>query len=634
MARLLFKTTKQDRPKQVTDRLRLDFLMGLVIVLSLLLLVRLGYLQIIQFSRYETLSLKNQMSIIPIAPPRGIILDRNGIVLAENIPVYVLEITLEHIKNKDKIIAQLRTLIPSISDDDVENFEHARAQNRSYTPIPLKLKLTEEEVAIFATHQYRFPGVTIKARLMRYYPLGEIAAHVLGYVGRINVKELNQVDDINYRGTNFIGKTGIENYYEDKLHGKVGYQQVETDVRGRTVRVVSKTPPLSGEKLVLSLDIRLQQAAYEALKDKRGAVVAIDPRNGEVLVLASSPSFDPNLFVNGIRTEDYKILSNTINRPLYNRAVRGLYPPASTVKPYVALAGLENGTVDTTYSIPDPGFYRLPNVKHIYHDHKRGGHGMVNVHRAIMMSCDTYFFHLGHRLGITAIAQMLAQFGFGELTHIDLTEEAPGILPTIEWKRKVKGVPWYPGDTLISSIGQGFSLASPLQLANAVATLSQKGIRYRPHLLRRSVQNDSNKVYPYSPIQESTVQLKQVEHWNVVIEGMRAVIIDNEGTGYRFGRKAPYTVAAKTGTAQVFSGRQYINTRYENIPPLLRDHSLFVAFAPVEAPEIAIAVMLENDNVASAVARTVMDAYFATKEAASDTNNDKDKDTAQREKSA
>jgi penicillin-binding protein 2 len=613
MARLLFKTTKDERSKLLTDRYRLDFLMVLVVILSIILLIRLAYLQITLFDRYETLSLKNQMSIIPIAPPRGIILDRNGIVLAENVPVYVLEITPEHVTQMDETIQKLRILIPSITEDDVKEFKHACAQNRSYTSIPIKLKLNEEEVATFASQQYRFPGVNITARLMRNYPLGEITAHVLGYVGRINVKELNQVDSTNYRGTNFIGKTGIENYYEAKLHGQVGYQQVETDVSGRTVRVVNKKPPLSGEKLYLSLDIQLQQAAYTALKEKRGAVVAIDPRNGEVLVLASAPSYDPNLFVNGITTENYKTLSNTTNRPLYNRAVRGLYPPASTVKPYVALAGLEGGVVDLQYSIPDPGWFRLPNVKHIYHDWKKYGHGRVNVQRAIMMSCDTYFFQLGHKLGITALASMFGQFGFGQFTHIDLMEEAPGILPDNAWKRKMKGVAWYPGDTLITSIGQGFMLASPLQLASAVATLSQKGLRYRPHLLLKSVQNDRNKEYPYQRVQEAVITLKNPENWNVVIEAMHSVIKSNEGTGYRFGRDAPYSVAAKTGTAQVHSGRQYIQSRYEDIPELLRDHSLFIAFAPVEAPEIAIAVMVENDVIAASVARQVMDAYFASR---------------------
>lgn len=622
MTRLLFKTAKQERSKLQTDRLRLGFLISLVFILSLILLLRLAYLQVTQYSRYETLSLKNQMSIIPIPPPRGIILDRHGVVLAENIPVYVLEITPEHTVNMKRTLAQLRALIPSISDDDVASFKRACVQNRAYASIPIKLKLSEEEVAIFASQQYRFPGVSIKARLMRYYPLGEIAAHVLGYVGRINVKELNHVDSSNYHGTNFIGKTGIEIYYENKLHGQVGYQQVETDVSGRTVRVLNKTAPISGEKLYLSLDIRLQKIAYETLKGKRGAVVVMDPRNGEVLVMASTPSFDPNLFVNGITVENYKQLSNTINRPLYNRAVRGLYPPASTVKPYVALAGLENGTVDTSYSIPDPGWYRLPNVRHIYHDHKKGGHGMVNIQRAIMMSCDTYFFHLGHRLGITAIAAMLHQFGFGQLTHIDLTEEAAGILPDSTWKQKTKGVPWYPGDTLISSIGQGFMLASPLQLASAVSTLSQKGVRYRPHLLLKSVQNDRHKVYRQPIIEETPIKLKNENHWNVIFEAMRSVIINNEGTGYRFGRKAPYSVAAKTGTAQVFSGRQYINTRYENIPELLRDHSLFIAFAPVENPEVTIAVMLENDIVASAVARQMLDAYFSLRDANTKTSQE------------
>lgn len=601
---------KNDRQEILIHRFRLSLLIIFILLLSVVLISRLAYLQISQFKRYETLSLKNQMSIIPIAPPRGIILDKNGVVLAENIPVYVLEIIPERIGNMKDTLVKLRKLLPSITDEDIENFKRARTQNRSFVPIPIKLKLTQEEVATFAIHQYQFTGVSIKARLMRYYPLGEMTAHILGYVGRINIQELQQVDSTNYRATNFIGKSGIEKFYEGLLHGQVGYQQVETDVSGRTVRVLNKQNPVSGEKLYLTIDMRLQKVAYEAMKDKRGAVVVISTRNGDILAMVSSPSYDPNIFVNGIKTSDYQMLSNTRDRPLYNRAVRGLYPPASTVKPFVGLAGLEKGVIDVNYNVYDPGWYRLPGVSHAYKDWKRTGHGMVNLKRAITISCDTYFYQLGHKLGIAALDAMLSKFGFGQMTHVDLPEEAPGILPNAHWKRRAKGVSWYPGDTLITSIGQGFMLASPLQLANATATMSQKGKRYRPHLLLKSVESDRGVSHPYEILEEYPVQLKDENNWNIIADAMHAVITSNEGTGYRFGHNPPYSVAAKTGTAQVFGGQQYEKKRNQVIPEFLRDHSLIVAFTPFEDPEIAIAVMVENDVLASNVARKVLDAWF------------------------
>lgn len=591
-------------------RFRLNLLIIFIILLSVILISRLAWLQISQFKRYETLSLKNQMSIIPIAPPRGIILDKNGVVLAENIPVYVLEIIPERVANMALTIAKLRVILPSITDEDIDNFKRARTQNRAFVPIPIKLKLTQEEVAAFAINQYQFTGVSIKARLMRFYPLRDVTAHLLGYVGRINIQELQQVDSSNYRATNFIGKSGIEKFYENILHGQIGYQQVETDVSGRTVRILNKQNPVSGEKLYLTIDIRLQQVAYEAMKDKRGAVVVMDTHKGNILAMVSAPSFDPNVFVNGINTADYQMLSNSRDRPLYNRAVRGLYPPASTVKPFVGLAGLEKGVIGTEFSIYDPGWFRLPGVSHAYKDWKKTGHGVINIKRAITVSCDTYFYQLGHKMGIAALEEMLAKFGFGQMTHVDLNEEAPGILPNAPWKRRTKGVSWYPGDTLITSIGQGFMLASPLQLANATATMSQKGKRYRPHLLAKSVQSDQGETHPYKVVEEYRIHLKDENNWSIIADAMHAVITSNEGTGYRFGRNPPYSVAAKTGTAQVFGGRQYEKKRNQVIPEFLRDHSLFIAFAPYEEPEIAIAVMVENDVLASNVARKVLDAYF------------------------
>ena len=358
---------------------RFSVLAALLIMFSLILILRLGYLQFSQYKRYATLSLKNQMSILPIAPPRGIILDRHGVILADNVPVYALEIVPERVKDIAGTLQRLRTLLSTITEDDIDNFRRAQRENRSYESIPLKLHLSQEEVATFASNQYQFAGVAIKARLMRYYPLGAIAAHVVGNVGRINTQELQQVDPINYRATNFMGKTGIERFYENTLHGMVGYQQVETDASGRIVRTMSKQPPVSGSKITLTLDARIQKAAFQSLAGKTRAIVVLDVRNGDILAMASAPSFDPNLFVNGIASKDYQILASSEDRPLYNRAVRGQYPPASTVKPFIALAGLERGIVTQDTQIYDPGYYKLPGVKHIYRDWRHGGHGIVNL---------------------------------------------------------------------------------------------------------------------------------------------------------------------------------------------------------------------------------------------------------------
>lgn len=606
----LNQSLKNYRIESQHQLFRINLLVAFIIILSLILILRLAFLQISEFKKYQTLSLKNQMSIIPIAPPRGVILDRNGVLLAENIPVYVLEIIPEHVKNMEHTLTELQKLLPSITNEDIINFRKIQKQNRAFVPIPIKLKLTQEEVALFAINQYHFPGISIKGHLMRHYPLDEITAHVLGYVGRINIQELKTVDPINYRATNFIGKAGIEKYYEDILHGKVGYQMVETDVSGRTLRIVDKINPVSGVKLYLSLDTRLQKAAYEALKDKRGAVVAINPKNGEVLAMVSSPSFDPNIFVGGVSSKEYKKLSNTLQRPLFNRAVRGVYPPASTIKPFIGLAGLDKGFVTTKTTIYDPGKFKLPTASHIYRDWKKTGHGMINFKRAITVSCDTYFYHLGNKMGISTIEDMLVQFGLGHLSHIDLYEEAAGIVPSLRWKKQTKGVTWYPGDTLITAIGQGFMLATPLQMANATASLGQHGQRFRPHLLTKIVNSDKNEIKEYKPIEEYPIRIKDKENWDIVAKAMHHVLTSNEGTGYRFGRNPPYPVAGKTGTAQVFSGRQYEKTKYENIPEALRDNSLFIAFTPVENPEIAIAVVVENDVAASVVARKVLDTYY------------------------
>jgi penicillin-binding protein 2 len=580
-----------------------------LIILSLLLILRMAYLQFSQFRRYATLSLKNQMSILPIPPSRGTIYDKNGVVLAENVPIFILEIIPERVKNLPSTLIKLQELIPSISNDDIDKFYLTKKQNHAYDPVPLKIKLTQEEVAIFSNDQYKFPGVSIKALSIRYYPLGETTAHVLGYVGRINTSDLNNVNSQNYRATNFIGKSGIEKFYENRLHGAVGYQQVETNVNGRTLRVLNKQSPISGAKLYLTIDARLQKAAHNALINKRGAAVLMDINDGDILSMTSSPSFDPNLFVNGISNADYKILSNEMDRPLYNRAVRGLYPPASTIKPFVAIAGLDKNFIDANSRIYDPGWYKLPNVKRAYRCWRHAGHGITNVKKAIMVSCDTFFYQLSNKMGITVMEEMLSQFGFGQLANIDLHEEAAGLIPSPYWKRQRKGVSWYPGDTLITGIGQGFMLASPLQMANATVAIGLHGRRFRPHLLASSVYQNNRKI-KYKSIEEYPIKLNNEANWSIITDAMHMVISRNEGTGRRFGRKAPYTVAAKTGTAQVFSLSQDTKKSYTNLPVKLRDHSLFIAFAPVENPKVALAVLVENDEDAPLVARRILDNYF------------------------
>jgi penicillin-binding protein 2 len=593
---------------------RLLFLQLIFVIFAILLIVRLAFLTYFQYAHFATLSLKNQMKIIPLAPPRGIILDRNGRILAENRPIYVLEAIPNKVKNIEQSIQKLRQLMPTIEDDDIKRFEKERRQKRRDNPVVVKMHLSTEEVAIFASHQYQFPGFNISAQLMRHYPHQKKLAHVIGYVGRINEQELKTIDTINYQGTNFIGKQGIEKYYEDILHGKVGYQQVETDVNGRVLRTISKQPPVSGYKLTLTLDYRLQKIAYKALKGVEGSVALIDVKDGGLLALVTRPSFNPNLFITGISSKDYRELLNARERPLFHRAVRGLYPPASTVKPFMAIAGLNAGVVDEKFGIRDPGWFMLPGVSHRYRDWKRTGHGVVNVTRAVMVSCDTFFYTLGHRLGITGIASMMKNFGFGSLTGIDIPEELPGIMPDPIWKKVKKHQSWYPGDTIITSIGQGFWLASPLQLAHAVATLSQKGIGYQPHLLKTLVDEKNNQTH-FQAIANPPIVLSDNQYWDIVHSAMHDVITNNEGTGYRFGRDAFYSVAGKTGTAQVFALSQNDHNKKTIITnKYLKDHSWFIAFAPVENPEVAIAVMVEHDTLASQVARQVLDAYFKIKQ--------------------
>ncbi len=583
----------------------------IMIILTVLLIVRLGYLQLAKQSMYATLSKKNWLDLVPAEPTRGLIYDRNGILLAENIPVFSLDVIPEKISNLPKALSEVAKIIP-FSDNDIAQFQKQLKQRRRFDEIMLKLRLSEAEVAKFAENQYHFPGMLIKARLIRHYPLGPSFSHVLGYVGRINMEELNDIDSGNYSATNYIGKLGIEKFYEDELHGTVGYQQAENDASGEPIRILNQIKPIPGKNLFLTIDSKLQLAAEHALAGHRGAVIAIQPSTGQILAMVSEPSFDPNVFVAGISNRDFQTLQKSPDRPLFNRAIRGLYPLASTIKPYIALEGLDSGVADTEYTIFDPGWYQLPDRERIWRDWQRRGHGRVNLVKAITVSCDTYFFGLAHNLGIERIGSILSQFGFGQLTGVDLDGELPGIVATPAWKRQVKDASWYDGDTLNAGIGQGYMQATPLQLAAAVATLANRGVRFTPYLLLAEQEPGKPAVMQTSILAEP-VKLQDKNTWNIVIGAMQQVVTSPQGTGFRFGKLA-YTLAAKTGTAQVYSITHYDNEdeqeNEENIPDRLRDHHLLVAFAPANKPQIAIAVVVENSSLAIRIAHNILDYYF------------------------
>lgn len=581
----------------------------LLLLLLMGIVVRLFILQVCEHSRYTTLSKQNQLSFIPIPPNRGLIYDRNGVLLAENLPVFSLDLIPDKIPHVDETIQALSQLI-NISDDDIKAFHTQFAQHHRFDEIPLKLKLTPSEVATFYVNQYRFPGVLIKARLLRYYPLGDAMVDVLGYVGRINAKELRQVDPTNYSDTNYIGKLGIEKQYEATLHGTVGIEQIETDASGRLVRTLDHRPPIPGNDLYLTIDSQLQIAAKMALGRHRGAVVALDPNTGQVLAMVSNPAYDPNLFVNGISQKRYQQLHDSPDQPLFNRAIRGRYPPGSIVKPFYALMGLSQKTITPDTRVYDKGWYQLPNSTHHYRGWKRDGLGWLNLHSAIVQSSDPYFYELAYKLGIKHLDAILEAMGFGEQTHLDIGEELPGVVPSPAWKRAYRGKPWYPGDTVITGIGQGFLLVTPIQMASAVGTLATRGDRFKPYLLLKQ-QSPDKQDHVTEPVLSESVVLDD-EIWSVVIKAMEGVANDPNGTGFRFGQ-APYQAAIKTGTAQVFSIKQDQTYNASQVPERLRDHSTFIAFAPVKHPKIALAVVVENSPDAPNVARKIMDSYLLRK---------------------
>lgn len=585
----------------------------IMILLIACLILRLAHLQLSKHDLYSTLSNKNSLDLVPLEPTRGLIFDRNGLLLADNVPVFSLDIIPYKVGNLPKMLVELQKIIP-LSPTDLAQFRKQLFQHRRFDEIPLKLRLTESEVARFYENQYRFPGAIIKARLMRRYPSANTFSHVLGYVGRINTQELNNIDVTNYSASTHIGKLGIEKFYEDELHGLVGYQQAETDASGEIVRIINQIKPVAGKNLYLTIDSNLQIEAEKALAGHRGAVVIIKPSTGEVLALVSEPAFDPNVFVDGISSQNFKALRDSEDKPLYNRAIRGIYPLASTIKPFIALEGLNSGVVTAEDTIFDPGWYQLKNSDRLFRDWRHHGHGTVNLTRAITVSCDTYFFDLANKLGIHRIDYILDQFGFGKLTGLDVDEELPGIVATPEWKLRTKGQNWYPGDTLNAGIGQGFMQATPLQLAAGVAAISNRGKYFAPYLLYAEQTPGKNiNLQPKENPHEITLHDKS--DWDTVISAMEDVITSPEGTGRaHFGTVPPYSVAAKTGTAQMFTIKHTPDEAelddQLDMPEKLRDHSLIIAFAPTEDPQLAIAVIVENAKLASGIARQIFDYYF------------------------
>lgn len=596
-------------------RTRLAIGAGFVLVLFLTLALRFLYVQVWKHSYYTTLAENNRISIVPIVPNRGVIYDRNGVVLAHNYSAYTLEITPGKIKDLEGTINELAKIV-EIAPKDRRRFRKLLDESHNFESLPIRTRLNDLEVARFAVNRYRFPGVEIKARLFRHYPLGDLTSHVVGYIGRINDDDLDHLEEsdeiANYHGTDHIGKTGVEQSYEKQLHGITGFEQVETDAGGRAVRTLSRTPPLSGNSLFLSLDAKLQEVAAKAFGDRRGALVAIDPANGEVLALLSRPGFDPNLFVDGIDPTNWDLLNNSPDKPLTNRAIRGVYPPGSTFKPYMALAALELGKRTPLQTIFDPGFFNFGG--HRFRDDKPGGHGTVDMYKSIVVSCDTYYYMLANDLGIDNISNFMRLFGFGQPSGIDIDGESVGVLPSQEWKQKRFKQKWYAGETISIGIGQGYNAYTPIQLANAVATLANDGIMHPPHVVR-TIEDARTGARTAVPLKAAKLLGLKPEHIAVVKEAMAGV--NKEGTGARAFAGTTYTSAGKTGTAQVVAIKQnekYVESRVKEYH---RDHGLFIAFAPVEKPRIAVAVIAENAGFgaqsAAPITRLVMDYYLLGK---------------------
>ncbi|WP_417217221.1 penicillin-binding protein 2 [Alcanivorax sp.] len=602
-------TLKDHHHEQRIFSVRLVVGVFLVLLLTGILIGRMIWLQVIEHNRYTTLSDNNRVQTQAVAPPRGLITDRHGEILADNRPDFSLEIIIEQAGDLDQLLIELGNLI-ELDEGDRERFEkRRRTARRPWEPVPLRGRLTEEEIARLVVNQHRLAGIRISADPIRHYPHGILFSHVLGYVNRINVQDLDAMtldQQRNYAGTHFYGRSGIERFYEDTLHGEVGYRQVETNARGRILRVLEEQAPVPGKPLRLRLSMRVQQAAYDALGERRGAVVAIDPRDGSVLALVSRPGFNPNLFVTGISYKDYSAYRNDHDNPLFNRALQGRYPPGSTIKPMYGLAGLDAGVTNWERTIFDPGYYQLENDPHRYRDWKRWGHGRVDLRLAVVQSCDTYFYDMGFKLGIERMHRYMNQFSLGQPTGIDLYNESSGIMPSKQWKKAARGRPWFHGDTINASIGQGFVLATPLQLANATAIMASHGKQVIPTLAG-----------DHQPVERTDIVLNDQDNWEKMTEAMVGVT-ELGGTARAMASGAKYDIAAKSGTAQVFSVGQDETYNEDELAERLLDHALLVSFAPAEKPAIAVAVLVENGrhggSTAGPVARQVMDAWLLDQE--------------------
>lgn len=584
-----------------------------ILLLLIALLGRYVWLQVYSHDDFSTRSENNRVSVRPVVPNRGLIYDRRGRVIAENLPAYRLEIIPEKVDDLDALLESLAPLV-DLDEEDIEKFQNSRRHFRVFDGVPLKLGLSEQEVARFSVNQHLLEGAYVVPYLSRYYPYRNLLTHVIGYVGRMDEDDVASVDRGNYRGTNVIGKTGIEQFRETELHGTSGYERVETNVNGRVLQVLERKDAVPGEDLVLSIDVAVQQVAWDAIGERAGSVVAIDPTDGSVIALVSKPAYDPNLFVHGITHRAYQDILNAPGRPLFNRALRGGYEPGSTLKPFIGLAGLEAGLVDENTRVFSNGKFYIEGYSRPYRDWKPGGHGWVTITAALEQSVNTYFYQLATNLGIDHMHDYLAQFGFGEASGIDVPGEGTGLLPSRAWKRAVHNQPWYPGETVIAGIGQGFNVVTPVQLANALATLVNGGTRYEPRLLYASKEAGNERAEHIDAPVALQVPVVDPHDWQLILEGMERVINGPRGTARAITKDARYHMAGKSGTAQVFQLGRNEDYVASNVAEHLRDHALFIAFAPVDAPKIAVAVVLEHggggSKDAAPVAKAVIEAWL------------------------
>lgn len=574
-------------------RARLWIAASMIALLMIALVGRIGYLQVAQYEQLSARSQDNRIRMAPLTPTRGIIYDRQGRILAENRPAFRLSVIPEQAGDLSDLLGRLDALI-GVSDAEREAFAEAQSRSRRFQEIPLKLQLTDQQVARLAVNRHRFPGVEVRPDLNRYYPYGNSASHVIGYVGRINEQELRERDQRRYRGTSRIGKTGIERFYEDRLRGEMGLERIETNALGRSLEVIDRVPPTPGEDLHLTLDIHLQQTAENVLGDYRGAVVALDPRDGAVLALASQPGFDPNALTQGLDRAAFQQLSEDTRQPLFNRALRGRYPPGSIVKPFLGLSGAAAGYINPNEPLYCNGTFELPDVERVWRDWRPEGHGRIDLIQAVAQSCDIYYYDLAERMGIDAMHDWMSRFGFGRSTGVDLPGERTGIMPSRDWKREALGEPWYLGETINTGIGQGFTLATPLQMAASTAIIANRGRPIRPHLAA------SADVEPSKPIGES-VMLKNERLWQIAIDSMVEVVHGVRGTA-RAIASSDYKIAGKTGTAQVIGIAQDKDYDEDIIAERFHDHALFTAFAPANSPRIVVAVVVENGGSGSQTA--------------------------------